>query len=109
MCASSAIMTRMKLLIKGIETSEDTKLCIEHGIDGIIVSNHGGRAEENGSGTIDCLPEVVEATSGARPRHHRRGLPPRHRHLQSTSHWEPAQSALAAPTSGAWLHSVSPE
>jgi 4-hydroxymandelate oxidase len=60
-------MTRMKLLIKGIETSEDTKLCIEHGIDGVIVSNHGGRAEESGRGTIDCLPEVVEAASGRIP------------------------------------------
>lgn len=54
-------LTRMKLLIKGIETREDAKLCIESGVDGIIVSNHGGRAEESGRGTIECLPEVVEA------------------------------------------------
>jgi len=60
-------MTKMKLLIKGIETAEDAKLCIEHGIDGVIVSNHGGRAEESGRGTIDCLPEVIEAAGGKVP------------------------------------------
>lgn len=60
-------LTRMKLLIKGIETREDAQLCLEHGIDGIIVSNHGGRAEESGRGTIECLPEVVEAAGGRIP------------------------------------------
>jgi 4-hydroxymandelate oxidase len=53
-------LTSMKLLIKGIETREDAQLCAENGVDGIIVSNHGGRAEESGRGTIECLPEVVE-------------------------------------------------
>ena len=60
-------MTKMKLLIKGIETAEDTKLCRESGMDGIVVSNHGGRAEESGRGTLDCLPEVVEAAGGSMP------------------------------------------
>jgi 4-hydroxymandelate oxidase len=53
-------ITKMKFLIKGIETGEDAQLCREYGLDGIIVSNHGGRAEESGRGTIECLPEVVE-------------------------------------------------
>ncbi len=57
-------LTPMKLLIKGIETREDARLCLENGVDGVIVSNHGGRAEESGRGTIDCLPEIVDATSG---------------------------------------------
>jgi 4-hydroxymandelate oxidase len=57
-------LSSMKLLIKGIETDEDAKLCCENGVDGIVVSNHGGRAEESGRGTIDCLPEVVEAVGG---------------------------------------------
>ncbi len=39
----------------------------EHGVDGIIVSNHGGRAEESGRATIECLPEVVEAVRGRVP------------------------------------------
>jgi 4-hydroxymandelate oxidase len=54
-------MTRMKLLLKGIDTAEDAKLAREHGADGVIVSNHGGRAAETGRGTIDILPEVVDA------------------------------------------------
>lgn len=60
-------LTSMKVLIKGIETSEDAKLCVENGADGIVVSNHGGRAEESGRGTIECLPEVVEAAGGRIP------------------------------------------
>ncbi len=60
-------LSSMKLLIKGIGTSEDALLCLENGVDGIIVSNHGGRAEESGRGTIECLPEVVEAVAGRVP------------------------------------------
>jgi len=60
-------LTRMKLVIKGIETREDAQLCCERGADGIIVSNHGGRAEESGRATIECLPEVVEAVRGRIP------------------------------------------
>ncbi len=60
-------MTTMKLLIKGIEVGEDAQLCVENGVDGIIVSNHGGRAEESGRGTIECLPEVVSAVKGKIP------------------------------------------
>jgi len=52
-------VTPMKLVLKGIQTREDAQLCRENGIDGIIVSNHGGRAEETGRSTIECLPEVV--------------------------------------------------
>ena len=60
-------MTSMKLLIKGIDVGEDAQLCLENGVDGIIVSNHGGRAEESGRATIECLPEVVEAVKGRIP------------------------------------------
>ena len=60
-------MTRMKLLLKGIQTREDARLSIEHGVDGIIVSNHGGRAEESGRATVQCLPAVVDAVSGRIP------------------------------------------
>ena len=56
--------TSIKLLIKGIETREDAVLCREHGMDGLVVSNHGGRAEESGRGTIECLPEVMEGAGG---------------------------------------------
>ncbi|MGA2716315.1 MAG: alpha-hydroxy acid oxidase [Bryobacteraceae bacterium] len=60
-------MTRMKLMLKGIETREDARLCREHGVDGIVVSNHGGRATEDLRPTIDSLPEVVEAAGGQIP------------------------------------------
>jgi isopentenyl diphosphate isomerase/L-lactate dehydrogenase-like FMN-dependent dehydrogenase len=60
-------LSSMKLLIKGIETREDAKLCVDTGVDGIIVSNHGGRAEESGRGTIECLPEVAEAAGSHIP------------------------------------------
>ena len=48
-----------KLIIKGIDTREDARLCVEHGIDGILVSNHGGRATETSRATIEALPEVT--------------------------------------------------
>jgi isopentenyl diphosphate isomerase/L-lactate dehydrogenase-like FMN-dependent dehydrogenase len=54
-------MTKMKLLLKGIDTAEDAVLAREHGVDGVIVSNHGGRATDTGRGTIDILPEVLDA------------------------------------------------
>jgi isopentenyl diphosphate isomerase/L-lactate dehydrogenase-like FMN-dependent dehydrogenase len=60
-------LTPMKLVLKGIVTREDALLCLEHGVDGIIVSNHGGRAEESGRASLDSLPEVIEATSGRIP------------------------------------------
>ena len=59
--------TSMKLLVKGIVTSEDTALALEQGVDGIIVSNHGGRADESGRSTIESLPEVIEAAAGRVP------------------------------------------
>ena len=59
--------TRMKVLLKGIVTREDAKLSVEHGADGLIVSNHGGRQEESNRGTMECLPEVLEAVQGRLP------------------------------------------
>jgi isopentenyl diphosphate isomerase/L-lactate dehydrogenase-like FMN-dependent dehydrogenase len=56
-----------KLLVKGIEVAEDAKLCLDAGVDGVIVSNHGGRAGETGRGTVECLPEVMEAVGGRIP------------------------------------------
>jgi isopentenyl diphosphate isomerase/L-lactate dehydrogenase-like FMN-dependent dehydrogenase len=56
---------RGKLIIKGIDTREDARLAIDHGFDGILVSNHGGRATETLRSTLESLPEVV-AEAGAR-------------------------------------------
>jgi 4-hydroxymandelate oxidase len=58
-------LTSMKIVLKGIVTREDAALSRENGVDGVIVSNHGGRAEESGRASLDCLPEVVEAVAGS--------------------------------------------
>ncbi len=60
-----AVKTR--LLIKGIMTPEDARLAVDNGLDGIVVSNHGGRAEDHGRATIDVLPEIIEAVDGRLP------------------------------------------
>jgi len=57
-------MAGMPLIIKGIATAEDAKLAVEHGVEVIYVSNHGGRQLDHGRGTIDTLPEIVEAAGG---------------------------------------------
>jgi isopentenyl diphosphate isomerase/L-lactate dehydrogenase-like FMN-dependent dehydrogenase len=59
--------TSRKLLIKGIQTREDAELAIQHGVDGVHVSNHGGRVEMTGRGTIECLSEVVAGVAGRVP------------------------------------------
>ncbi|MGD0965053.1 MAG: alpha-hydroxy acid oxidase [Candidatus Acidiferrales bacterium] len=56
-----------KFMIKGIDTREDAALCLEHGIDGILVSNHGGRATETLRATVEALPEVVAEVNGRIP------------------------------------------
>jgi isopentenyl diphosphate isomerase/L-lactate dehydrogenase-like FMN-dependent dehydrogenase len=58
-------LTRLPIVLKGIMTWEDAKLCAEHGIDGILVSNHGGRVVDSVAATIEVLPEVVDAAGGA--------------------------------------------
>jgi 4-hydroxymandelate oxidase len=60
-------LTRMKIVIKGILAHEDATLCVQNGVDGLIVSNHGGRGEDSGRSTIDALPEIVEAVNGRIP------------------------------------------
>jgi isopentenyl diphosphate isomerase/L-lactate dehydrogenase-like FMN-dependent dehydrogenase len=60
-------LSKMKLIIKGIETGEDAKLAMEHGADAILVSNHGGRATETLRSTVECLPEMVDAVAGRIP------------------------------------------
>jgi len=60
-------LTRLKLVLKGIVTREDAALAVQHGIDGIIVSNHGGHEDASGRGTIECLPEVIAGAAGKIP------------------------------------------
>jgi isopentenyl diphosphate isomerase/L-lactate dehydrogenase-like FMN-dependent dehydrogenase len=60
-------LTRMKIILKGIVTAEDAELAVQNGLDGILVSNHGGRGEDNGRSTIDALPEIIAAVNGRMP------------------------------------------
>jgi 4-hydroxymandelate oxidase len=57
----------LPVILKGILTAEDALLAVTHGVDGIVVSNHGGRQLDNPIGTLDVLPEVVAAVGGRIP------------------------------------------
>lgn len=60
-------VTSMNIMVKGLETFEDAEAAVAAGADGIIVSNHGGRATDTGRGTIECLAEVVKGVNGRVP------------------------------------------
>jgi 4-hydroxymandelate oxidase len=57
-------ITSLPILLKGILTAEDAVLAVEHGVDGIVVTNHGGRQLDTAIPSIEALPEVVEAVAG---------------------------------------------
>jgi isopentenyl diphosphate isomerase/L-lactate dehydrogenase-like FMN-dependent dehydrogenase len=59
--------TKLPILVKGILHPDDARLAIEHGLDGLIVSNHGGRQVDGAIGSLDALPGVVEAVGGRIP------------------------------------------
>jgi (S)-2-hydroxy-acid oxidase len=59
----------MQVWVKGIATAEDALLALHYGVDGIVVSNHGGRQLDGALATIDALPEVVAAVQGKIPVH----------------------------------------
>ncbi|MCW8086481.1 alpha-hydroxy acid oxidase [Sabulicella glaciei] len=55
---------KIPLILKGIGTAEDALIALDHGVEYVYVSNHGGRQLDGGRGSLDVLPEVVEALSG---------------------------------------------
>jgi isopentenyl diphosphate isomerase/L-lactate dehydrogenase-like FMN-dependent dehydrogenase len=55
------------LILKGVLTAEDARLCLEHGMDGIWVSNHGGRSLDYSPSSLEVLPEIVDAVQGRVP------------------------------------------
>jgi isopentenyl diphosphate isomerase/L-lactate dehydrogenase-like FMN-dependent dehydrogenase len=57
----------LPVLVKGILTAEDALLAVEHGAEGIVVSNHGGRQLDSCTASLDALPEVIEAAAGRLP------------------------------------------
>ena len=60
-------LTRMKIVLKGIVAGEDAALSVKHGVDGVIISNHGGHEDASARGTIECLPEVLSGAAGKIP------------------------------------------
>ena len=57
-------MAGLPFILKGVATAEDAALAVEHGVDVIYVSNHGGRQLDHGRATIDMLPEIAAAVGG---------------------------------------------
>jgi isopentenyl diphosphate isomerase/L-lactate dehydrogenase-like FMN-dependent dehydrogenase len=60
-------LVSVKFLVKGIVTAEDAIQAMQAGVDGIVVSNHGGRNEETLRSTIECLPEIAAAVDKRMP------------------------------------------
>lgn len=60
-------MIQVPMLAKGVLTAEDARLCVEHGVEGIVVSNHGGRALDHSPATMEVLQEIVDAVAGRIP------------------------------------------
>jgi 4-hydroxymandelate oxidase len=60
-------MTRMKIVLKGIVAGEDAQQAVRVGVDGVIVSNHGGHEDASARGTIEALPEVLSGAGGKVP------------------------------------------
>ncbi|HEY1690235.1 MAG TPA: lactate 2-monooxygenase [Solirubrobacteraceae bacterium] len=56
--------TRLPIVLKGIVHPDDARLAIEHGVQGVLVSNHGGRQVDGAIGALDALPEIVAAVDG---------------------------------------------
>ncbi|MCH8907730.1 MAG: alpha-hydroxy-acid oxidizing protein [Candidatus Heimdallarchaeota archaeon] len=57
-------LTNLPILIKGVQTTQDAKLAVDYGMQGVIVSNHGGRQLDGSLSSIECLPRVTEAIKG---------------------------------------------
>lgn len=60
-------VTRLPIVLKGITTPQDARLAVEHGVDAVIVSNHGGRQLDGAEPTLFALPRVAEAVAGRVP------------------------------------------
>lgn len=59
--------TKLPVLLKGIVRPDDARLAVEHGADGVVVSNHGGRQLDTAPPTIEVLPRIAEAVAGKIP------------------------------------------
>jgi isopentenyl diphosphate isomerase/L-lactate dehydrogenase-like FMN-dependent dehydrogenase len=59
--------TTLPIVVKGVLHPDDARLAVEHGLDGLVVSNHGGRQVDGAIGSLDALPGIVEAVAGRIP------------------------------------------
>ena len=60
-------LTALPIVLKGVQHREDAALAVRHGMDGVVVSNHGGRQVDGAVGALDALPGVVEEVAGRVP------------------------------------------
>lgn len=67
MFAQLRAMIKVPMVIKGVISAEDAKLAVEHGLDAVYVSNHGGRGLDYSPSTLEVLPEIAEAVGGRVP------------------------------------------
>ena len=84
---------KVPVILKGIVTAEDAEICVKEGVDGIIVSNHGGRSMDYGPSTLEVLPEIVAVVNKQIPGHDRQRLPPRQRRVQGAGAWRRCRRA----------------
>jgi lactate 2-monooxygenase len=60
-------MTSLPLIVKGLSSPDDARAALDQGVDGLVVSNHGGRQVDGAIAALDVLPDVVDAVSGRVP------------------------------------------
>ena len=90
--------TDLPLLVKGVLTAEDARLALEHGVDGIVVSNHGGRQVDGAVASLDALVEVRDEIGAGRDGADGRRHPPRRRRAQGAGARRRRASCSAAST-----------
>ena len=90
-------LTSLPLVLKGVRTAEDAHEAVESGVDGLLVSTHGGRQLDMTMGAIEMVPEIVEASRGHAEVYVDSGVPPRQRcnkgsgsRSEGRGHWPPA-------------------
>ncbi len=99
---------KIPLVIKGIATAEDAAIAVDHGVDWIYVSNHGGRQLDHGRGAMHVLPEIVERRRRAAPRSWSTARSAAAPTSSRRSRWAPISSASAACNAGRWRPPAKP-
>ena len=101
-------LTQLPLVLKGIRTAEDAHTAVENGVDGILVSTHGGRQMDMTMGAIEMLPEIVEAAKGQAEVYLDSGVRRGSDVIKALALGARAV-AIGRPCSGAWLSTATRE